>query len=85
MQVYVFVDTQNLIKTLQNKNLELDFEKLFVYLSEELKSDKSILFFGYSEKNKVLYDILEKIGYELVFRPMYSPRISNSHFYFTYS
>ncbi len=72
MKIYTFIDTQNLVKTIQGKNLELDFEKLFVYLSEELKSDKSILFFGYSQKNKTLYENLEKIGFELVFRPMYS-------------
>ena len=39
MKIYTFIDTQNLVKTIQGKNLELDFEKLFVYLSEELKND----------------------------------------------
>ncbi len=72
MKTFTFVDTQNLLKTFEANSWILDYSKLFDYIKNDLKSEKVILFFGYNNKNKKLYQELENIGYELVFRPMYN-------------
>lgn len=72
MIIYTFIDTQNLLKTLKEMNLELDFQRFYDYCVTDLKSNKCILFFGYTNRNEVLYQKLRDIGFELVFRPMYN-------------
>lgn len=72
MKIFVFIDTQNLVKTFETSGWVVNYNKLYKYLIQDLHVEKVILFFGYNNKNTKLYKELETIGYELVFRPMYN-------------
>lgn len=79
-KVFAFIDSQNLnygtCKDIYNKNKKiiykgwkLDFKKFRIYLKNKFRVDKAIIFIGYIQDNKELYQSLKKYGFELVFKP----------------
>ena len=77
--IYAFIDSQNLnlgsskdIFRHQKRIYEgwkLDFKRFRIYLSDKYRVKKAILFIGYIPNNRILYQKLQKFGYELVFKP----------------
>ncbi|MCK5021943.1 MAG: NYN domain-containing protein [Candidatus Pacebacteria bacterium] len=64
----VYIDGANLYNASRFFDWKLDYKKLYVWLSENFKTEKIYLFIGFVEENKDLYDFLEKIGYKIVFK-----------------
>ena len=48
----------------------MDFEKLHRYLADKYRVTKAFLFIGYVEKFSNSYAFLEKIGYDVCFKPV---------------
>jgi uncharacterized LabA/DUF88 family protein len=67
--VYAFIDSQNLNLGVRSQGWVLDFKKFRLYLKNKYNVKKAFLFIGYIERNKKLYQYLEKVGYTLVFKP----------------
>lgn len=65
---YAFIDFQNLIKGMEPLDWKMDFTKFINYLKSKYKVTKTILFIGYIKKNKLIYDNLKVIGFEIVFK-----------------
>jgi len=68
VRVYAFIDAQNLYLGIKSQGWELDYKKLFIYLKEKYKVDKTFLYIGYIAENMKLYKSLKNYGYELVFK-----------------
>jgi uncharacterized LabA/DUF88 family protein len=66
---YAFIDSQNLNLGILDQGWKLDFKRFRVYLKDKYKVIKAFLFIGFIEKNKKMYDSLEKYGYTLIFKP----------------
>lgn len=78
--IYAFIDSQNLnlgvrndIRTADGKHYRykgwnLDFAKFYQYLKDVLKVEKAFIFIGFISENQELYDMLSKIGYEMVYK-----------------
>lgn len=66
---YAFIDSQNLNLGILDQGWKLDFKRFRVYLKDKYKVTKAFLFIGFIEKNKKMYDLLEKYGYILIFKP----------------
>lgn len=66
---YAFIDSQNLNLGIRGQGWQLDFAKFFKFIKNKFRASKQFLFIGYIEKNKKLYSILEKIGYQIIFKP----------------
>ncbi|MBU1046162.1 NYN domain-containing protein [Patescibacteria group bacterium] len=64
----VYIDGANLYNASIFFDWKLDYKRLYVWLSENFKTEKIYLFIGFVEENKDLYDFLEKIGYKIVFK-----------------
>ena len=69
MNIYAFIDSQNLNLSILEQGWRLDFARFRVYLKDKYKVDKAFLFVGYVPKNDRLYEYLREAGYILVFRP----------------
>lgn len=69
-KTFVFIDSQNLFKTFEKLNIVLDMEKLFLYLTLNLKAKKVFLFLGYISMNRKFYEQMRSFGYDLIFRPV---------------
>lgn len=78
--IYAFIDGQNLNlgtkKDIRNKRGQLiykgwtlDFERFRVYLSDKFRVSRAFLFIGYIPSNKKMYQWLEQIGYQLIYKP----------------
>lgn len=73
MKTYAFVDASNIIYGTKDEGWKVDFRKLFKYLRERYKCKKIYYFAGVEAKNPKqhrFYEILKKIGYELVLKPV---------------
>ncbi len=68
--VYVFIDSQNLHLGIKSLGWELDYKRFYVFLQNKFRVKKIFLFLGYISGYHKLYDLLEKIGYILVFKPV---------------
>lgn len=72
-KTYTFIDASNIIYGTRDEGWKVDFRKLFKYLSERYICSKIYYFAGQDEKNpkqQSFYDILAKIGYELILKPV---------------
>ncbi|MCW5839186.1 MAG: NYN domain-containing protein [Anaerolineales bacterium] len=82
--VYAFVDSQNLNLGVSNdivigkhsvySGWKLDFRRFFVYLKDKYRVDKVYLFIGKKPGNQSLYDFLEEVGYEMIYKPTISQK-----------
>ena len=69
---YAFIDSQNLNLGVQSLGWKLDFRKFRIYLKEKYGVSTAYLFLGYIQENQDLYSSLQKAGYILVFKPVFS-------------
>ncbi len=67
---YAFIDGQNLYLAIQELGWKLDYKRFRTYLREKYKIEKAYMFMGFIENNKELYDFLQKVGFELIFKPV---------------
>jgi uncharacterized LabA/DUF88 family protein len=66
---YVFIDGNNLYLGAKSQNINLDYKKLRLYLTNKFNADKVFIFIGYDPNNTTLYSYLQKVGYILVHKP----------------
>lgn len=66
---YAFIDSQNLYLGVQSEGWVLDYAKFRLYLKNKYKIEKAYIFIGMIDKNKDLYESLQKSGYDLIFKP----------------
>lgn len=69
MEVYAFIDSQNLNLAIKNLGWELDFARLRIYLKDKYAVTKAYLFIGYIAGNESLYTLLQNSGYIIIFKP----------------
>ncbi len=78
--VYAFIDSQNLNLSVRNdlrdskgniyyQGWKLDFKKFYIYLKTKYNVSKAFLFIGKVRGNEGLYSYLNRIGYQIVFKP----------------
>ena len=65
---YAFIDGENLYKSIRQQGWKLDYYKFRKYLSDKYNITKALIFIGYVNWNKALYNYLRKAGFELVFK-----------------
>ncbi len=68
-QNYAFIDAQNLHLGINSLGWKLSYQKFRQYLKEKYKVEKAIMFIGYIEENKDIYENLKEYGYEVIFKP----------------
>ena len=66
---YAFIDSQNVHLAIREQGWVLDFRRFLIYLKDKYAVARAFMFLGYVEKNKKMYDFLERVGYTLVFKP----------------
>lgn len=66
---FAFIDSQNLYLGIQSQGWELDYQKFLKFIKNKFRVTKAFIFIGYIEKNQWLYSFLQKIGYEIIFKP----------------
>ena len=66
---FAFIDSQNLNLSIRNLGWSLDFRKFRIYLTEKYNVKKAYLFIGLIEGNEALYNLLQGMDYELIFKP----------------
>jgi uncharacterized LabA/DUF88 family protein len=69
---YAFIDSQNLNLSIQQLGWKLDFYRFRRYLKDKYNVTRAIIFVGFMEENKDLYEHLSKVGYDLVYKPTLS-------------
>lgn len=69
MEIYAFIDSQNLNLGVRSLGWKLDFARFRRYLSDKYKVDKAYLFIGFIEDNQLLYTNLQESGFICVFKP----------------
>lgn len=67
-KIYIYIDTQNIYKSLKMQWYEIDWKKFYVFLKNKYKFKKIYLFLWYIKENEKFYSNLKKWWYELVFR-----------------
>ncbi len=72
---YAFIDSQNLNLGVRGLGWKLDWRKLRIYLKEKYQVNKAYLFIGYISENRKMYEFLNSIGYELVYKPVVKNKI----------
>jgi uncharacterized LabA/DUF88 family protein len=65
---YAYIDGANLHKAVQELGWELDYKRLYVWLSEKYAVTKAYFFIGLIPKYKSLYTYLQECGFTLVFK-----------------
>ncbi|MDQ7023234.1 MAG: NYN domain-containing protein [Candidatus Gracilibacteria bacterium] len=66
---YAFIDSQNVNLAIRDQGWKLNWTKLYKHLVKKYKCEKVYIFIGYIERNKIIYNNLENIGYSLIFKP----------------
>ncbi|MFA5947616.1 MAG: NYN domain-containing protein [Candidatus Gracilibacteria bacterium] len=69
MNIYAFIDSQNLNLSILELGWRLDFARFRVYLKDKYNVNKIFLFIGYILENEKLYYFLRRAGYILIFKP----------------
>ncbi|WP_407474779.1 NYN domain-containing protein [Sulfitobacter sp. PM12] len=68
MTIYAYIDSQNLKKSVEEIDKELDYRRFRLWLKNKKNIDRAFMYFGYLRNQQDHYDYLEKCGFELVFR-----------------
>lgn len=66
---YAFIDGNNLYLGAKNQGISVDYRKLRLYLKNKLRVRRALIFVGYDKSRKKMYAMLERCGFELVFKP----------------
>jgi uncharacterized LabA/DUF88 family protein len=69
MNVFAFIDAQNLNLGVRSQGWKLDFARFRKYLTDKYKVQKAFLCIGFVEDNQLLYTYLQESGYICVFKP----------------
>jgi len=81
-KTYVFIDASNIIYGTRDEGWKVDFKKLYKYLRERY-SAKIIYYFGGKDENNEkqvgFYKLLDKIGFELILKPVKIFKQENGH------
>ncbi len=64
----IYIDGANLYNASRFLDWELDYTKLYTWLTDKFNTKEIFLFIGFVEENKALYAALESIGYLLIFK-----------------
>jgi uncharacterized LabA/DUF88 family protein len=67
---YAFIDSQNLYKGIKAQGWHLDYKKFRIYLREKYGVSKAYFFIGFIPKYKKIYEDMEHVGYEIIFKPV---------------
>jgi uncharacterized LabA/DUF88 family protein len=70
---YVFIDASNIIYGCRQSGWRMDFVKLYSYLTKRFAAKRIIYYAGADQANakqQEFYNLLRKIGYELVVKPV---------------
>ena len=66
---YAFIDGNNLYLGAKSQNIELDYRKLRLYLTNKFNVKKAFIFIGYDPDRTYLYSNLVDAGFILVHKP----------------
>lgn len=69
---YAFIDAQNLNSGLQKLGWKIDWKKFRTYLAEERNVEVAYVFIGFMLGNQDLYLVLQKAGFVVVFKEVYT-------------
>ncbi|MFH0846229.1 MAG: NYN domain-containing protein [Patescibacteria group bacterium] len=74
---FAFIDSQNIYRGIKSLGWDLDWNKFRIYLKEKYKVKKAYIFIGYINEKKNLYEMLEKAGFVLKFKPVLLDKSGN--------
>lgn len=69
MNIYAFIDSQNLNLGVRSLGWKLDWRKFRQYLKNKYQVEIAYLFIGYKPGNENLYTQLQQMGYVLILKP----------------
>ena len=69
MNNYAFIDGNNLYLGAKSQGIRLHYGKLRKYLREKFGVGRAFLFIGFDPANTGMYNLLQRYGYTLVFKP----------------
>lgn len=69
-KISIFIDSQNLNQAIVSEGWKIDYNRFFVYLKEFYNAQSVTLFIGYQSQNASLYAFLQKVGYQIIFKPV---------------
>lgn len=69
IQNQAFIDANNLYMGAKTQNIKLHYGKLRQYLRNKFHVKQAFLFIGYTPHNTDLYNMLQKFGFTLIFKP----------------
>ena len=64
-----YIDASNLKFGIQQSNWELDYKAFRSWLRDKFSVSKAVLFMGLIPSNFELYNYLQSIGYDIIFKP----------------
>ncbi len=64
----VYIDGANLYRGSNSLDWVFDYQKFYIWLSENFKTEEIYFFIGFVEEQKKLYEFLEGIGYKIIFK-----------------
>ncbi|MBI4034482.1 NYN domain-containing protein [Candidatus Saccharibacteria bacterium] len=68
---YAFIDSQNLVASLQKVGWKMDWRKFRRWLGDEYSVSRAYMFIGYVPEMKDLYDQMHEAGYAVVLKPTF--------------
>ena len=79
MRKTAFIDSQNLYRAVDSQGYRIDYRRFRQFLSGKGVS-RAIMFFGYTQTQRRLYDYLCRCGFELMFRDveLYEGRLKSN-------
>ncbi len=69
LNIYAFIDAQNLNLGIRSQGWRLDFARFRIFLSDKYKVEKAFIFIGFVEDNQLLYTYLQESGFICIFKP----------------
>jgi uncharacterized LabA/DUF88 family protein len=68
-QAYAFIDGQNLHLSIRSQGWTLDYGAFRRYLTDKFHVSRAFYFIGFLATNADLYELLQREGYILIFKP----------------
>lgn len=69
LNIYAFIDSQNLNLGTQRMGWKLDWRKFRKHLETEFKVTQAFMFIGYMAENEQLYEYMHELGFLIVLKP----------------
>lgn len=67
---FAFIDSQNVYRGIKSQGWEMDWFRFRRYLHEKYSVSTAYMFLGYIPTNDSLYELLQKAGFILKFKPV---------------